>query len=589
MKKYFFAAFIFLLVFFSIFHLSEEISRNSMVKVFVVDSEIDTSFLNSPLPRLQRDSSHGSRTAALVRNITGTEIIPLSIENFLGDPSKEGYLEALKTIQTYKEEHPEQKILVNISLGFSDREFQEGLIRDLSSEKLLIIAAAGNDNREGGSYPAYFSEVTAAAALENGEKMAESNYGEFIDISASGTIEINEYFNLPYNSFSRTITSKGTSFAAPQVTALLAEILSYNRSLSIKEAVEIMKKTASPIKDQLYTEGKLGAGEINIDRALAEASPLFFWGKTAAVLSLAAAAILLLIGLWQKYSYAALIIFAFSAAVVVLSWPFVLITYYQFGYWTIILTAAVVIIIFSAYHYLTAFYIRKAKTIKALIHLGSRFSGEMRELAVNNIAEGINKKSGEEAERLINHLIRRLRKSSSAAKAKYYLKILSRLNLPPFYFILSKLIYFNLKGDFVGREMAKTERSSKERTLIIGEFFYYLYYDDYKVKKTAADILLGFKDPLCLLPIKNMLKQRKNFSDAHLLYFLLDILSVFNEQAADFSELLKEIIRTSNDQWLKYHALKAYQSTADNDQNYHSFLAEIRENEREPVTLALKG
>jgi hypothetical protein len=350
-----------------------------------------------------------------------------------------------------------------------------------------------------------------------------------------------------------------------------------------------MKKTASPIKDQLYTEGKLGAGEINIDRALAEASPLYFWGKTAAVLSLAAAAALLLFGLWQKYSYAALIISALSAAVMILSWPFVLIIYYQFGYWTIVSTAAALMIIYFSYKYLTAVYVKKANTIKALIHLGSRFGGEMRELAVNNIAEGINNKSGDEAERLINYLIRKLRKNSSAAKAKYYLKILSRLELPPFYLLISKLIYFNLKGDFVGREMAKTERSSKERALIIGEFFYYLYHDDYKVKKTAAEILAGFKDPLCLLPIKNMLKQRNNFSDAHLLYFLLDILSVFNEQAADFSELLKEIIRTSNDQWLKYHALKAYQSTADNDQNYHSFLAEIRENEREPVTLALKG
>lgn len=588
MKKYFFGGLIFFLIFFSIFHLSEEISRESNVKVFVIDSKIDSSFINSPLPRLQTNSSHGSRTAALIRNITGTDIIPLSVENFLGDPFKDGYINALKEVQAYKEKHPEQKILVNISLGFSESDFQTELIRDLSSENLLIIAAAGNDNREDGSYPAFFSEVMAAAALEGNTKMPESNYGEFIDISAQGTIEINEYFNLPYNSFSRTITSRGTSFAAPQVTALLAKILSYNESLSIKEAAEIMKDTASPIADQLYADGKLGAGEINIARALAEASSLYLWGKTAAFISLAAAASLLLIGLWQKYSYAALIIFALTAAVLILSWPFILILYYQIGYTAVISTAGAVILIYSSYHYLTALYLRKSKNIAALIKLAFRFKGRFQEEAIRRIAEGINNKSREQAEELIDYLIRKLRKSSSADKAKYYLKILSQLDLPPFYLIISKLLYFNLKGDFVGSEIAQRDRRFKNRASIIGELIHYLFDNNYKVKKTAAEILKNLKDPLCLLPIKNILKQRKNFSDAHLLYFLLDILSVFNEKAADFSGLLKKIIKTSDDQWLKYHALKAYQSTAVNDQDYRNFLAEIRANEREPVTLALK-
>jgi hypothetical protein len=587
-RKYLFGSIVFLLIFFSIFHLSETISRDSSVTVFVIDSQIDSSFIDSPLPRLQRQSSHGSRTAALIRSITGTEMIPLSVDNFLGDPSKEGYIDALEEVQKYQETHPEQKILVNISLGFSDRDFQADLIKDLSSQNLQIIAAAGNDNKEGGSYPAYFREVIAVAALENNKKMEESNYGDFIDISAPGTIEVNEYFNLPYNSFSRTIKSRGTSFAAPQVSALLAEVLSYNEDLSIKEAVEIIKNTASPIEDELYTERKLGAGKINIAQALAEASPLYYWGKITAFTSLAGAALLFLLGLWQKYSYAALIIFALAAAVLLLSWPFILIFYYQFGYWSIILTVTAVIILYSIYHYFTAVYIRKTKTIKALIHFSSRYSGKSLERVIDDIAEGINNKSGEEAEKLINYLIKKLRRCNSAEKAVYYLKIISRLKLPPFNLIISKLLYFNLKGDFVGREMAQSKRSSKIRAVISAEFLYYLYNSDYKVKKTAAEILENLKEPITLIPIKNILKQRDKFSDAHLLYFLLDILSAFKAEAADFSELLREIIEKSDDQWLKYHALKAYQSTAVNDQDYHHFLAEVRKKEKEPVILALK-
>ena len=87
------------------------------------------------------------------------------------------------------------------------------------------MAAAGNNNSEQISYPARFENVIAAAALEKEEKMPGSNYGQEIDFAASGIIEITQRHHLPAFNFSRRYKLTGTSFAAPQISALIADLL----------------------------------------------------------------------------------------------------------------------------------------------------------------------------------------------------------------------------------------------------------------------------------------------------------------------------------------------------------------------------
>ena len=613
-KKYLIGAIICLLLFFTIFHVSSLITKNDNLTIFLIDSKIDKSFLSSPLQKIDLDSSHGSKTAALIRSITETKIIPLSAENFLGRITKENYLNALKEIKEYKNDNPDKKILVNISLGFTEKDFQEEIIKEISDDKLLIIAAAGNNNLEKGTYPAYFDEVLAAAALENNKKMTESNYGEFIDIAAPGIIEVNQYFNLPYSSFSRTIKSRGTSFAAPQVTAVIAQILSYNQDLSIQEAVKILKNTASPFDDQLYKEAKLGAGKLDLTRALAAASPLYFWGKNTAYLFLGAAFLLIFIAFWKKYSYASIIISALTVLVLLFAWPLILMIYYKYGFLNMLLIFLIAFLFYIFYAAALKLYIYKSNNIKILITLGNFLQGKLKNEVfakiseiINNISKSNNyvifKDSNKDKNLTCNdktksYLQKKLNSNSSKDKAKFYLKILCQFDQPPFYLIISQLNYYNLKGHFIGKELKMVDREIETRSIITGELLYYLRFDNYKLKQRAAEILSAYKDPLTLIPLKNLIKRRKELVvDKYTLYFTLDILADFaptilaqyEKDAADFSELLKYIIINENDDWLKYHALKAYLEIGVNDDNYEGFIKKIREREKEPVLLALNN
>jgi len=237
--------------------------------------------------------------------------------------------------------------------------------------------------------------------------------------------------------------------------------------------------------------------------------------------------------------------------------------------------------------------------------LGSRLKGNLKNevfakitQTINNSRESSNPNHAKDNnDKTKNYLRKQLKSTGSKDKTIFYLKILSRLEEPQFYLIISKLNYYNLKGQFIGKELKMVDRKIEDRSIITGELLYYLRSENYKIKQRTAEILSAYKDPLTLIPIKNIIKSRKELAvDKYTLYFALDILADFapyiiadfEEDAADFSELFKELIREEDDDWLKYHALKAYLQIGVNDKDYDEFITKVRESEKEPVLLALK-
>ena len=165
--------------------------RSDRVKIFILDSEVEAEFLKSPALKIQPESSHGSQVAAIIRSLSRAEIRAFSAENIIKRIDKNEYLNSLNEIHNYARLHPEEKIVVNISLGFEESEFQKEIIEKISElENIVLIAAAGNNNQERLTYPAAFSEVTAVAALAEAQKMPGSNYGSQVDFSAPGVIEL---------------------------------------------------------------------------------------------------------------------------------------------------------------------------------------------------------------------------------------------------------------------------------------------------------------------------------------------------------------------------------------------------------------
>ncbi|TDO85881.1 subtilase family protein [Halanaerobium saccharolyticum] len=563
--------------------------KNDSVKIFIIDSKIDKDFLNSPALKIQPESSHGSKIAAVIRSQSRVKIKTLSAENLTGRIDENNYLAALREIKNYAVLHPEQKIVVNISLGFEESGFQRKIIKKINElQNIVLVAAAGNNNQEKISYPAKFENVIAAAALEGKGKMPGSNYGQEIDFAASGIIKITQRYYLPAFNFSRKYKLTGTSFAAPQVTALIADVLSLNPELSIKETLKIITATADKIADPLFSKNKLGAGRIDRFEALSKARPLYFWLQLAVYSSLMLAALFLLYFCWQKYSISGIFIFLIVSATIFLIQPILLLFYYQFGLLNIMLFLLSLGAIYVVSLKLLKFYLKNSSNFSLMLKIGPHLNNKLQDQVGEKITRfltenNINKQKLEQA------IISSLRQSYSQKKIEFYLQLAAAFKLPPIALIIEKTMNSKISAGAAASKLNLEQKNKKEQFILIAELLAVIFNNDYSEKKKAAEIAAALNSALILIPIKNTLQKRNQLQlNDSVLFFLLDIVGGFAEMAADFTPLLKEIITQASNPWLKFHALQAYQTVGIGDSDYQEFINKIKAKEKEPVLLALK-
>lgn len=157
--------------------------------------------------------------------------------------------------------------VINISLGWDEHEDAppgvEQALRDLPP-RVVVVGAAGNVNSGKKVYPAAFSEqldyVVAVASLDrHGLPSTWSNRGDWINFSAIGEGIVSTYLegrekagssaeDDPYDPEPDVWVGprpwavwSGTSFAAPQISARIAEILAQNQELSAAAAVQALR------------------------------------------------------------------------------------------------------------------------------------------------------------------------------------------------------------------------------------------------------------------------------------------------------------------------------------------------------------
>ena len=580
---------IFLLIFIFSFHLKEELLKDNLVKIFIIDSEVEAGFLKSPVLKIRANSSHGSKIAAVIRSQSRVEIRSFSAENIIGRIDKDNYLTALQEVKNYAALHPREKIIVNISLGFEEFGFQQKIVSEINQlENIVLVAAAGNNNSELISYPARFENVIAAAALEKGEKMAASNYGSEIDFAASGIIEITQRHYLPALNYSRKYKLSGTSFAAPQITALIADILALNPELNIEEALKIVKDSSKKLDIHLFEEGKLGAGRISRFKTLSRANSQYFWLQFTLYTAITAAALLLLYLCWLKYSFSGVFIFLFISVLIFLMQPFLLLLYYQFGLFKIISFCLSLAVVYRLILKLIKYFLDNSSNLYLMLAVAPYLNKKLQAQLNQRIHAFLSQNSKQKFE-LKKKIINSLAKSNSSKKINCYLKLAAALKQPPVELIVKKSLNYKISAQRTASYLNLSEKNYKESCYIIAELLYIIFDQDYAKKKKAAEVAAELNSALILTPIKNTLKNHKQLQlKPTTLYFLLDTAAAFGSRAADFSQLLKEIINEENNPWLKFHALQAYCKTAVNDSDYQEFITEIRAKEKEPVLLALK-
>ncbi|WP_218916070.1 S8 family peptidase [Kosmotoga pacifica] len=163
--------------------------------------------------------------------------------------------------------------VINLSLG-SDTDFS--IVRDAIEyayeNDVVVVAASGNDGKEGLLFPAAYSQTIAVGATAKSDLKAwYSNYGSEIDlVSPGGDYSDNDGDGLPDAILSTYDTNDyvymaGTSMSAPQVSAAVALLLSKGFT-GVEEVRQILKSTALDLGDpgdDLY----FGAGLLQIDAA----------------------------------------------------------------------------------------------------------------------------------------------------------------------------------------------------------------------------------------------------------------------------------------------------------------------------------
>jgi subtilisin family serine protease len=178
--------------------------------------------------------------------------------------------------------------IMNVSLGgpFDSMAIREAVRKANQDYGAIIVAATGNDQPEV-TFPARYSEVLAvgASTYRDPDKRAKfSAYGPQVDVVAVGerivgTVPEEHCGGVFFTACvsERYAVADGTSFSTPQVTGLVALIVSRRPGITPAAITDLVKITAEDLPEA-NTPNWAGAGRINMVEAL---RPAFRLGAPA--------------------------------------------------------------------------------------------------------------------------------------------------------------------------------------------------------------------------------------------------------------------------------------------------------------------
>jgi len=240
------------------------------VVAFVIDSASNLMKEERDILKLFENLTHGQVVRDILRrNGQPDELHFYDVDDIRGNVDSESYLHALTMVSGYLRDKPDDRVLINISLGSGSPRRQESeLIREIVNRGAIVVAAAGNDGLKDSSYPAVLDGVVCVGASGGGVRKSYSNYGE-VDIFADGSYRTTQRLVLPSDTgtetHARTVNLNGTSFAAPKVSGLIVRMLRLNPSIENRRILDILQNTSG---DVLGFE----QGSINSLKALAAVS-----------------------------------------------------------------------------------------------------------------------------------------------------------------------------------------------------------------------------------------------------------------------------------------------------------------------------
>lgn len=189
--------------------------------------------------------------------------------------------------------------IINLSFIGDERSTDlDDLIAQATARGILVVAAGGNEGRNGkgdlDQYPVYpicsnldgANVLGVAATSSIDEKATFSSYGKCVDIAAPGERMMSTLFYDPSQiivkiggAITATTYSQpyggyfsGTSFAAPVAVGAASLLRGLLPRATPTDIIGFLQRTADPVRNlDYFTTGKMGAGRVNLGRAVAEA------------------------------------------------------------------------------------------------------------------------------------------------------------------------------------------------------------------------------------------------------------------------------------------------------------------------------
>lgn len=209
------------------------------------------------------DSGHGTFVAGVLAQVApDASIMPVKVMNSRGEGTIAFAAEGLYWASNHNAR------VINMSFGLYNRsKLLELTVKYAQDRGNLLIASAGNSSTAENRFPAAFPGVIGVAATDSqNHKASFSNYGDNARVSAPGVKIYSAYYTGGY------AYGDGTSFAAPQVAGLAAQVWS-RRPGNTADFVSnrILNNAISLVDDDPVYGAKLGKGLINNYKAIQSA------------------------------------------------------------------------------------------------------------------------------------------------------------------------------------------------------------------------------------------------------------------------------------------------------------------------------
>ncbi len=171
--------------------------------------------------------------------------------------------------------------VINLSFAGNDPNTTlQQAVRDAYEQGVVVVAALGNDGRDADRDPVYPAclrtgdedwVIGVTAITEQNLGADFTNYGALCaDLAAPGTSIIGLSYQNTSSGYLDAYTGlwSGTSMASPLVAGAAALLFSEYPTLSAGDVRNILKLSVDPVRATGYPSGGLGAGRLNVARAL---------------------------------------------------------------------------------------------------------------------------------------------------------------------------------------------------------------------------------------------------------------------------------------------------------------------------------